>query len=157
MKLVEAVITPWTLEEFKEAAPELGIPEFNIVEVQRSGCATVTSQKRLYRGREYMVDLLPRLKLEFVLCDNDVRSTLRKLVDLVHPDSIAVFKLDEIFHSAESDLANESSLGRAAKRSSGAALRQIGGSGPRRSSKDSARSSVAPFESIAAVKIGNTG
>ena len=95
MKRIEAVITPWTLDTFKEAASGLGISEFDLVEVHRSGCATVEGQRRLYRGSEYTVDL-PRLRLEFVLLDDDVQTTLHHLVKLIHPESIAVFTLDQI-------------------------------------------------------------
>jgi nitrogen regulatory protein P-II 1 len=126
MKRIEAVITPWTLDAFKEAAPKLGISEFNIVEVHRSGCAATEGQKRLYRGVEYRVELLPRLKLEFVLFDDDIKATLEKLMDLVQPDSIAVFKLDQTLWPAKANLSNPSSLGRKANRPAGATIRQIG-------------------------------
>jgi nitrogen regulatory protein P-II 1 len=95
MKRIETVITPWSLDTFKEAAPKLGISEFNLVEVYSAGCTTIERRKRLYRGHEYTADLLPRLKLEFVLFDDDVKATLHQILELVHPESIAVFKLDQ--------------------------------------------------------------
>jgi len=95
MKRIEAVIAPWALDAFKEAAPRLGISEFDLVEVYRSGRATVEGQRRFYRGSEYTADL-PRLRLEFVLFDHDVQTTLHHLVKLIHPESIAVFTLDQI-------------------------------------------------------------
>jgi nitrogen regulatory protein PII len=95
MKRIEAVIAPWALDAFKEAAPKLGISEFDLVEVHRSACAAVEGQRRRYRGSEYTADL-PRLRLEFVLFDDDVQTTLHHLLKLTHPESIAVFKLDQI-------------------------------------------------------------
>jgi nitrogen regulatory protein P-II 1 len=100
MKRIEAVITPCTLNTFKEAAPRLGISEFDLVQVHHSGCVSNEKQKRLYRGLEFTVDLLPRLKLEFVLFDDDVNTTVHQLLELIHPESIAVFKLDQTLWSA---------------------------------------------------------
>ena len=94
MKRIEAVIAPWALDAFKEAAPRLGISEFEMVGVYRSGCAT-EGQRRLYRGSDYTPDL-PRLRLEFMLFDDAVQTTLHHLVELIHPESIAVFKLDQV-------------------------------------------------------------
>ena len=106
MKRIEAVITPWTLDTFKEAAPGLGISEFDVVEVYRSGCALTEGQQRLCRGREFRADLLPRLRLEFVLFDDDVQATLHQLLELVHPESIAVFRLDRTILPAKGHLNN---------------------------------------------------
>jgi nitrogen regulatory protein PII len=95
VKRIETVITPWTLDAFKEAAPQLGIVEFDLVEVYRSDCAIVDQPQRLYRGRESTIDLLPRLRLEFVLFDDDVQATVHRLLELIHPESIAIFRLDQ--------------------------------------------------------------
>ena len=95
MKRIEMVITPWTLETFKAAALQLGISEFDIVEVYRSGCETIETRQRLCIGYEFAADLLPRLRLEFVLFDEDVHTALHQLLQLVHPESIAVFKMDQ--------------------------------------------------------------
>jgi nitrogen regulatory protein P-II 1 len=95
MKKIEAMIAPWNLDTFKEATPKLGISEFNLVEVYSVGYTTIEKRKRLYRGHEYTSDLFPRLKLEFVLLDDDVQATLHQLLELVHPESIAVFKVDQ--------------------------------------------------------------
>jgi nitrogen regulatory protein PII len=106
MKRIETVITPWTLDAFKEAAPELGISEFDIIEVYRSDCTTNEGRQRLYRGRTFAADLLPRLKLEFVLFDDDVQSTLHQLLELVRPESIGVFQLDQTHRPANNHLTN---------------------------------------------------
>ena len=94
MKRVEAVITPWALDAFKEAAPRLGISEFDIVQIYRSGGALADGRKQLYRGCTFTADL-SRLRVEFLLFDDKVQSTLHQLCELVHPESITVFKLDQ--------------------------------------------------------------
>ena len=95
MKRIEAVITPWTLDTFKAAAPRLGISEFELVEVYRLGCETIQGAKGLYQGCEPRGDLSPRLRVEFVMFDDDVQATLHRLLELVHPESISVYRLDE--------------------------------------------------------------
>ena len=137
MKRIEAVITPWSLDAFKEAAPQLGITAFDLVEVYRSGCTTTDRQKRLYRGHEYTADLLPRLKLEFVLFDDDVKATLHQILELVHPESIAVFKLDQTIWPANGNLTSSPPLAHTTNRPTEAAIRQIVGFAPRKSDKDS--------------------
>jgi nitrogen regulatory protein P-II 1 len=110
MKRIEAVIAPWTLDTFKEAALRLGIAEFDVVEVYRSGCATIEDPQRLYRGHQFKADLLPRLKVEFVLFDTDVRATLQRLIELVDPESIGVFKLEHTLRPAKAHLTNSPPL-----------------------------------------------
>jgi nitrogen regulatory protein P-II 1 len=100
MKKIEAVITPSTMDTFKEIAPKLGIKEFDLIGLHRSACTANGSETRLYRGSPYIVDLLPRIKVEFVLSDDDVESTLHRLLELVHPESIAVVTVDALLGSS---------------------------------------------------------
>ena len=137
MKRIEAVITPWTLDTFKEAAPGLGISEFDVVEVFRSGCALTDGQQRLYRGREFRADLLPRLRLEFVLFDDDVQATLHRLLELVHPESIAIFRLDRTIAPAKAHLNNAPPLRQTRTNQGEAPTRQLVGFLPRTGAKDS--------------------
>jgi nitrogen regulatory protein PII len=95
MKRIEAVITPSTLDSFREAATRLGISEFELVEVYRLGCESVEEASGLYRGSEYRAELSPRLRVEFVMFDDDVQKTLHRLLQLIHPESISVFRLDQ--------------------------------------------------------------
>jgi len=76
MKRIEAIITPWTLDAFKQTASWLGITEFDIVKVYRSGCEAVKSKRLVYRGHEFTEDLVPRLRVEFVLLDDNVLSVV---------------------------------------------------------------------------------
>jgi nitrogen regulatory protein P-II 1 len=144
MKRIEVVITPWSLDAFKEVAPRLGIAEFDLVEVYRSGCATIQKNQRVYRGREFAIDLLPRLRVEFVLFDDNVQSTLHGLLELVHPDSIAIFKLDQTVlpvkgHSAIATRLEQRMSGRGDE-----PPHQIMGFVPRNGTKDQDRRSDRP-------------
>jgi nitrogen regulatory protein PII len=95
MKRIEAIITPWSLDEFKETAPELGIAEFELVEVYRSGCETIERSKRFYRGQEFNAGFSPRLRVEFIMFDDDVQAAVHQLLERVHPESISVFRVDQ--------------------------------------------------------------
>jgi nitrogen regulatory protein PII len=95
MKRIEAVIPPAALNSFKEAAFRLGISEFELVEVYRLGCETVDGGNGLYRGGEYRTELSPRLRVEFVMFDDQVQKTLHGLLQDVHPESISIFRLDQ--------------------------------------------------------------
>ncbi len=106
MKRIEVVITPWTLHAFKEAAPRLGIAEFDLVEIYRSGCATTERNRKIYRGRDFTRDLLPRLRIEFVLFDDKLQTILHELLELVRPESIAIFKLDQTISPTKAYSAN---------------------------------------------------
>ena len=77
MKKIEAVIQPHKLEEVKEALKSIGIDGITITEVRGHG--RQKGHKEVYRGMEYEVDLLPKVKLEIVLPDarlQEVTSTL---------------------------------------------------------------------------------
>jgi nitrogen regulatory protein PII len=104
MKRIEVVITPWTLDAFKEAAPQLGISEFDLIEIYRSGYATIKERQRIYRGCEFTIDLVARFRIEFVLFDDDLQAKLDHLIELVHPESIAIFRLDQTISPAKGQL-----------------------------------------------------
>jgi nitrogen regulatory protein PII len=103
MKRIEAVISPWTLDTFKDAALALGISEFDIIEIYRSSCTTIDRQQRLYRGHAFAAGLVSRLKVEFVLLDDDLQTTLHQLLEWVHPESIGIFKLEQTIRPANGD------------------------------------------------------
>lgn len=68
MKKIEAIIQPFKLEEVKEALKGIGIDGMTIVEVRGHG--RQKGHKEVYRGQEYQVDLLPKVKLEIVVPDS---------------------------------------------------------------------------------------
>ena len=67
MKKIEAIIKPFKLEEVKDALGEIGIEGMTVVEVK--GFGRQKGHTEIYRGTEYTVDFLPKIKLELVLAD----------------------------------------------------------------------------------------
>jgi nitrogen regulatory protein P-II 1 len=78
MKKIEAVIQPHKLEEAKEALKEIGISGITIAEVRGHG--RQKGHKEVYRGQEYQVDLLPKVKLEMVVTDDRADEVVDKLM-----------------------------------------------------------------------------
>jgi nitrogen regulatory protein P-II 1 len=70
MKKIEAVIKPFKLEEVKEALSEIGIEGMTVTEVK--GFGRQKGQTEIYRGSEYVVDFLPKIKIEVVLGEEKV-------------------------------------------------------------------------------------
>jgi nitrogen regulatory protein P-II 1 len=77
MKKIEAIIQPFKLEEVKEALKGIGIDGMTISDVRGHG--RQKGHKETYRGQEYNVDLLPKLKLELVVADSRAEEVLRTL------------------------------------------------------------------------------
>lgn len=77
MKKVEAIIKPFKLEEVKEALAAVGIQGLTVSEVK--GFGRQKGHKELYRGAEYVVEFLPKVKLEIVVNDDK----LRQVVDAI--------------------------------------------------------------------------
>jgi len=78
MKKIEAIIKPFKLEEVKDALAQLGIQGMTASEVK--GFGRQKGQTEIYRGTEYTVDFLPKIKLEIVLSDEQVGDALNALV-----------------------------------------------------------------------------
>lgn len=79
MKKVEAIIKPFKLDEVKDKLNEIGIKGITVTEVK--GFGRQKGHTELYRGAEYVVDFLPKIKLEVVVADNlldDVINTIMK-------------------------------------------------------------------------------
>lgn len=70
MKRIEAIIKPFKLDDVKEALQELGIQGMTVIEAK--GFGRQKGHTELYRGAEYVVDFLPKIKIELVLADNMV-------------------------------------------------------------------------------------
>ncbi|WP_321472619.1 P-II family nitrogen regulator [uncultured Paludibaculum sp.] len=70
MKKIEAIIQPFKLEEVKEALKGIGVDGMTIIEVRGHG--RQKGHKEVYRGQEYQVDLLPKVKIELVVGDSRV-------------------------------------------------------------------------------------
>jgi len=74
MKKVEAIIKPFKLDDVREALAELGITGMTVAEVK--GFGRQKGHTELYRGAEYVVDFLPKVKIEVVLADGQVDSCI---------------------------------------------------------------------------------
>ena len=78
MKKIEAVIQPFKLEEVKEALKAIGVDGMTVSEVRGHG--RQKGHKEVYRGQEYQVDLLPKVKLELVIADSRQEEVLKTLI-----------------------------------------------------------------------------
>src|SRR5215471_8402836 len=78
MKKIEAIIKPFKLEEVKDALGELGIEGMTVTEVK--GFGRQKGHTEIYRGSEYTVDFLPKIKLEVVLPDNQATAAVDAIV-----------------------------------------------------------------------------
>ncbi|MEG3639103.1 P-II family nitrogen regulator [Magnetococcus sp. PR-3] len=77
MKKVEAIIKPFKLDDVKEALAEVGIQGITVSEVR--GFGRQKGHTELYRGAEYVVDFLPKLKVEVVLTDDQVERAVEAI------------------------------------------------------------------------------
>ncbi len=77
MKKIEAVIQPFKLDDVKEALMNIGVDGMTISEVRGHG--RQKGHKEVYRGREYNVDLLPKVKLELVVSDSRADEVIKTL------------------------------------------------------------------------------
>ncbi|EDY16252.1 nitrogen regulatory protein P-II [Chthoniobacter flavus Ellin428] len=78
MKKIEAIIKPFKLEDVKEALSEIGIEGMTISEVK--GFGRQKGHTEIYRGSEYTVDFLPKVKFEIVLADDRVTRAVEAIV-----------------------------------------------------------------------------
>jgi nitrogen regulatory protein P-II 1 len=78
MKKIEAIIKPFKLEDIKEALSELDISGMTVTEVK--GYGRQQGHSELYRGAEYIVDFLPKVKIEIVVKDEDVDKIVEEII-----------------------------------------------------------------------------
>ena len=91
MKKIEAVIQPHKLEEVKEAMKGIGIDGMTVSEVRGHG--RQKGHKEVYRGMEYQVDLLPKIKLELVVPSSRAEEVIRTLVSAARTGKIGDGKI----------------------------------------------------------------
>ncbi len=91
MKKIEAIIKPFKLDEVKEALQDAGIQGLSVVEVK--GFGRQKGHTELYRGAEYVVDFLPKVKIEVVLDDEQVDAALEAIVAAAKTDKIGDGKI----------------------------------------------------------------
>ena len=78
MKKIEAIIKPFKLNEVKDALHEIGVQGMTVSEVK--GFGRQKGHTEIYRGSEYTVDFLPKVKIELVLPDNQIQAAVEAIV-----------------------------------------------------------------------------
>ena len=91
MKKIEAIIKPFKLDEVKEALQEVGIQGLSVVEVK--GFGRQKGHTELYRGAEYVVDFLPKVKIEVVLSDDQLDDAVEAIQKSARTDKIGDGKI----------------------------------------------------------------
>ena len=91
MKKIEAIIKPFKLDEVKETLQEIGIQGLSVTEVK--GFGRQKGHTELYRGAEYVVDFLPKVKIEVVLADDMVDSAIDAIVQAAKTEKIGDGKI----------------------------------------------------------------
>ena len=91
MKKIEAVIKPFKLEDVKDALAEIGITGMTVSEVK--GYGRQKGHSELYRGAEYVVDFLPKIKMEMVVDDGMVDQVVNTVVEAARTGKIGDGKI----------------------------------------------------------------
>ena len=99
MKKIEAIIKPFKLDEVKEALQEAGVQGLSVIEVK--GFGRQKGHTELYRGAEYVVDFLPKVKVEIAVIDERVEAVVdavRKAANTgrIGDGKIFVYNLDQV-------------------------------------------------------------
>ena len=91
MKKIEAVIKPFKLDEVREALSEMGISGLTVTEVK--GFGRQKGHTELYRGAEYVVDFLPKVKIEIVVASNQVDAAIEAVIKAARTGKIGDGKI----------------------------------------------------------------
>ena len=91
MKKIEAIIKPFKLDEVKEALNEIGIQGMTISEVK--GYGRQKGHKEIYRGVEYIVDFIPKIKIEIVVQSENSKQIIEKIQQAAHTGKIGDGKI----------------------------------------------------------------
>ena len=91
MKKIEAIIKPFKLDEVKEALQEVGLQGITVLEAK--GFGRQKGHTELYRGAEYVVDFLPKVKLEVVVSDDLVERTVEAIASAAQTGRIGDGKI----------------------------------------------------------------
>ena len=91
MKKIEAIIKPFKLDEVREALSEIGINGLTVTEVK--GFGRQKGHTELYRGAEYVVDFLPKIKMEMVVADDLVEAAIDAVIKSAHTGKIGDGKI----------------------------------------------------------------
>ncbi|MCF7520836.1 P-II family nitrogen regulator [Neisseria sp. ZJ106] len=91
MKKIEAIIKPFKLDDVREALTEIGVTGMTVSEVK--GFGRQKGHTEIYRGAEYAVDFLPKVKLELVLADDAVERAVEVIMDTARSGKIGDGKI----------------------------------------------------------------
>jgi len=91
MKLITAIIKPFKMDDVREALSEIGVAGVTATEVK--GFGRQKGHTELYRGAEYVVDFLPKVKLEIAVADNIVDKAVKTIVDAANTGKIGDGKI----------------------------------------------------------------
>ena len=91
MKKIDAVIKPFKLDEVREALSEIGVSGLTVTEVK--GFGRQKGHTELYRGAEYVVDFLPKVKIEIVVADNVVEQAIEAIIKAARTGKIGDGKI----------------------------------------------------------------
>ena len=86
MQLIVAIIKPFKVDDVKEAVKELGVQGLTVSDVQ--GFGRQRGHTEVYRGAEYTVDFVPKVRIEILADDNDVDRIVAKLLEVARTDKI---------------------------------------------------------------------
>ncbi|MEG3591941.1 MAG: P-II family nitrogen regulator [Pseudomonadota bacterium] len=110
MKMVMAIIKPFKLEEVRDALSEKGVQGLTVTEVK--GYGRQKGHTELYRGAEYVVDFLPKIKLEIAIQDDQLESVIEALAAAANTGKIGdgkifVYDLEQIIRIRTGETGNE--------------------------------------------------
>ena len=91
MKKIEAIIKPFKLDEVREALSDIGVSGLTVTEVK--GFGRQKGHTEMYRGAEYVVDFLPKVKIEIVVADDAVEGAIDSIVKAVRTGKIGDGKI----------------------------------------------------------------
>ena len=91
MKKIEAIIKPFKLDDVREALTELGVTGMTVSEVK--GFGRQRGHTEVYRGAEYAVDFLPKVKIEVVLPDDQIERTVEAIIEAARSGKIGDGKI----------------------------------------------------------------
>jgi len=91
MKKIEAIIKPFKLDEVREALSDMGISGLTVTEVK--GFGRQKGHTELYRGAEYVVDFLPKIKIEVVVSNETVEPAIEAIIKAAHTGKIGDGKI----------------------------------------------------------------
>ena len=110
MKKIEAIIKPFKLDEVKEALHEVGLQGITVIEAK--GFGRQKGHTELYRGAEYVVDFLPKIKVEIILPDENVDKVVEAITNAaktgrIGDGKIFILPLEEVIRIRTGEKGND--------------------------------------------------